>query len=122
MSSTVDPTLPPALAAKLRHYPAGTAEALAGWRRHAAPADLAHVVQAILLQHVATPPANPQVPLPASTRLLDDLGMDSLGVAEAVFAAEDLLGVHISNQEMRHLTTLGELTNFLRAKAERPTL
>ncbi len=75
------------------------------------------VVLAIVRDHqpaqarAATPEA-----LPDSSRLIGDLGFDSLALAEIVFFIEDLYGVSISNQELLNITTVGELRGFVRSK------
>lgn len=61
--------------------------------------------------------------LPAATdesRLIEDIGMDSFGMIEVVMTAEEVLGITISNEEMKRIATLGELKTFLHGKlAER---
>jgi 3-hydroxyacyl-[acyl-carrier-protein] dehydratase len=57
--------------------------------------------------------------LPKATddsRLIEDVGMDSFGMIEVVMTAEEVLGITISNEEMKGIKTLGELKSFLRAK------
>ena len=50
------------------------------------------------------------------SRLIEDIGMDSFGMIEVVMTAEEVLGITISNEEMKGITTLGELKSFLRTK------
>ena len=50
------------------------------------------------------------------SRLIEDVGMDSFGMIEVVMTAEEVLGIAISNEEMKGIKTLGELKSFLRAK------
>ncbi len=57
--------------------------------------------------------------LPKATddaRLVEDIGMDSFGMIEVVMTAEEVLGIAISNEEMKGIATLGDLKAFLRAK------
>ncbi|HLP07966.1 MAG TPA: acyl carrier protein [Opitutaceae bacterium] len=52
-------------------------------------------------------------PLRAEERLIEDLGFDSLAVAETVFFFEDLFQVMIKNEEILALRTVGELCDFV---------
>jgi len=50
------------------------------------------------------------------TRLIEDLGLDSLALLEVVFAIEGVLKLHINNEELKEIRTLGKLNQFLRDK------
>lgn len=50
------------------------------------------------------------------TRLLEDLGIDSLLMVEIVILVEETLDIHIENDELRNLRTLGDIKNYLDAK------
>ena len=50
------------------------------------------------------------------TRLIEDLGLDSLALLEMVFALEGVLKLHINNDELKEVRTLGKLNQFLRDK------
>ena len=52
-------------------------------------------------------------PLRTDQRLIDDLGFDSLAVAETVFFFEDIFKVAIKNEELMALRTVGELCDFV---------
>lgn len=49
-------------------------------------------------------------------RLIEDLGIDSLTMMEIVMLAEEALPLSISNEELRHLRTLGEVEQFIMSK------
>ena len=50
------------------------------------------------------------------TRLIEDIGLDSLTLLEIVLSIEEVLKLHIENEELRELRTLGQLNKFLHAK------
>jgi len=50
------------------------------------------------------------------TRLIEDLGLDSLALLEVVFAIEGVLKLQINNDELKEVRTLGKLNQFLRDK------
>ena len=50
------------------------------------------------------------------TRLLEDLGIDSLLMVEIVILVEETLGIHIENEELRNLRTVGDIKSYLDAK------
>ena len=51
-----------------------------------------------------------------SVRFMDDLGMDSLTMIEAIMMVEESLGVSIKNEELLDLRTLGDLKSFIQGK------
>lgn len=50
------------------------------------------------------------------TRLIEDLGIDSLTMLEIVLSIEEALGVRIENEELREIRTLGEVKDFISRK------
>jgi acyl carrier protein len=51
-----------------------------------------------------------------TTRLVEDIGLDSLTLLEIVMSIEEVLKIRIENDELRELRTLGQLNQFLRSK------
>src|SRR5580700_2746125 len=51
-----------------------------------------------------------------NTRLIEDVGLDSLTLLEIVLSIEEVLKLHIENEELREIRTLGSLNKFLHAK------
>ncbi len=50
------------------------------------------------------------------SRLVDDVGLDSVAFAVGMVAIEDKLGVAINEQELLGCDTVGDLENVIRAK------
>ncbi len=75
------------------------------------------VVVAVVLDHQPSVARKPEAEPPAdSARLIDDLGFDSLALAEIVFFLEDLYKLTITNEELKNVTTMGEIRAFVRSK------
>lgn len=106
---------------KLKNLPAA---AQAAYRRYKEKGDLPaldEVIMAILTDFA--PKGKDELLAMASgeSRLIEDLGFDSLAITEVVFFTEDLLGISIGNQELVQIRTLDELRQFVRKKTlERP--
>ena len=100
----------------IRHLPPA---AQAAFRRFQAEGDLAAldpVIFAILEDFIPRPPDRPLAEFPGGTRLMDDLGFDSLAITEVVFLTEDLFGIRIANEEIIAVRTLDDLRGFVRRK------
>ena len=50
------------------------------------------------------------------SRLVDDVGLDSVAFAVGMVAIEDKVGVAVSEQELLGCDTVGDLENVIRAK------
>ena len=100
----------------LRHLPSEAREAFQRFQSSGDLIALDLVIFAILADFVPRPPAGPLAELPGTTRLMDDLGFDSLAITESVFFIEDLFGISISNQEIILVRTLDNLRSFVRRK------
>lgn len=103
--------------ARIKHLPPEARAAFRRFQTTGNPAELDPVILAILADFM---PAKPTVPLaerPGTTRLIEDLGFDSLGLTEMVFFTEDLFGFTISNDEILQVRSLDDLRGFILRKA-----
>jgi acyl carrier protein len=90
-------------------------EAIIRFRNGGGAADLPVIVAGVLQRFV--PPGGKDVATAADEALLiEDIGIDSLGMLEAVLALEDALGVKIDNQDMQAIRTFGDVKSFARRK------
>jgi acyl carrier protein len=114
--ATAQPAAPTEQLDRIKHL---SAEARAAFQRFQAggdPAELDPVIFAILEDFIPRSPARPLAEHPADTRLIDDLGFDSLAITEVVFFTEDLFGINITNEEIIQVRTLGDLRGFIGRK------
>ena len=106
----------PPIPSQLAKFPSEVKEA---YRRYIEQGD-AESVQTIVIAALADfmPKQDKTAPvIPADhQRLIEDLGYDSLAVAETVFFLEDLFDVKIGNRDLLELETVGELRSFVVAK------
>ena len=105
----------------IRHLPAAARAALDRFGSGSNPSSLDPVLLAILDDYIPRTPARPLAELPGDTRLIEDLGFDSLAITEVVFFTEDLFGITITNEEIVQVRSLDDLRRFIRHKlAARP--
>ncbi len=71
------------------------------------------VVYGIIERHL--PPENTRSLADAGdeTRLIEDLGIDSLTLLEIVLTIEETIGISVENDELRDIRTLGEVKTFI---------
>ncbi|MFT5467446.1 MAG: acyl carrier protein [Verrucomicrobiales bacterium] len=62
----------------------------------------------------------PETQPSGETRLRDDLGLDSLSLAEAMFKIEELFDVLVDNSEIAEVHTLADARRLLVEKLEKP--
>jgi acyl carrier protein len=74
------------------------------------------VVLGVLQFYLAKPPPAPLATLPGSTRLIADLGCDSLTMIDVMFLAENLLGIKLADDELARIETLDELREHFRRR------
>ena len=100
----------------LRHLPPAARAAFEQFQATGNPALLGPVMFAILEDFIPHTPARPLAELPGGSRLIDDLGFDSLAITEVVFFTEELFGINISNAEIIQVRTLDDLRGFIHHK------
>lgn len=120
-TSPIDPVTPIASPTdrenSIRHLPPDAQAAFRRFQSDGDPAGLDPVFYAILADFIPHEPTSPLAELPGSTRLIDDLGFDSLAITEVVFFTEDLFGINITNEEIIGVRTLADLREFIGRKA-----
>jgi acyl carrier protein len=92
----------------LAKFPSAVLDAFERYRA-TGDTDAVHEVVVAVVQDYAPPAAPSAPPLTDDTRLIEDLGYDSVAVAELVFFLEDVFDVTISNEEILSVRTLGQL-------------
>ena len=101
---------------RIKHLPAEARAAFQRFQTLGDPAGLDMVICAILADFMPRRPTVTLAERPGSTRLIDDLGFDSLAITEVVFFVEDLFGIGITNAEIIQVRTLDDLRGFIRRK------
>lgn len=114
MSPTPLPLDPPQLA----RFPEETRAAYRNFRATGDVAAVQTVVLSAVREHCPrqTALAAADFAATAGLRLVEDLGYDSLAIAELVFFLEDLFAVSIRTKEIQAIATVGELRGFVAAK------
>ena len=106
-----------ATADKLRRLPASAKEDFQLFQSCGDEEALNRLLIAVLADH-APNKAKQLTQWSDATSLIEDLGYDSLAIAEVVFFFEDLFLINISNEEILQLRNLGELRAFVKQKAK----
>jgi acyl carrier protein len=105
----------------LRHLPDDAREAFQRYKATGDVAVLDPVILAILADFIPRKAEKPLAEVPGDSRLIEDLGFDSLAITEVVFFTEDLFGISIANEEILQVRTLDDLRGFVHRKvAGRP--
>jgi acyl carrier protein len=100
----------------LRHLPDEAREAFKRFQATGEVAALDPVILAILADFIPRKTARPLAEMSGDSRLMDDLGFDSLAITEVVFFTEDLFGISIANEEILQVRTLDDLRSFVHRK------
>ena len=115
-SSTNKPSVPDSKEDAIRQLPPDIQAAFRKFETDGEAAALDPVILAILDDFIPRQPGRRLAELPGDTRLMKDLKMDSLAIAQVVFFTEDLFGVNITNEEIIQVRTLDDLRSFVRRK------
>ncbi len=100
----------------LKRCSAETVEAAIRYRTTGDPAAIPPVVYGIIERHLSPENARNLATAPQSTKLITDLGIDSLTLLEIVLSIEETLNISIENDELREIQTLGEVKDFITGK------
>jgi acyl carrier protein len=103
----------PQVIVKLSRFPAEVREA---YNRFAATGEAQAVDVIIIAALKDFMPKEREVEITDDKRMIDDLGFDSLAVAELVFFLEDCFHVRVETKELVALRTVGEMRAFVAAK------
>jgi acyl carrier protein len=106
----------------VRHLPEPARAAFEQFQVGADAAALDPVLFAILGDYIPKTPARPISEMPGGSRLMEDLGFDSLAITEVVFFTEELFQISISNEEIVQVRTLDDLRSFIRGKVAASTV
>lgn len=117
--------LDPALAEKrakesLVGFPAPVTDAYLAFATTGDLRQLDTVVLGVLRFYLAKKPTGTLENMPGSTRLMDDLGCDSLTMMDTVFTVESLFDIKIDDTELMQIATLDDLRTRLRQHLKAP--
>ena len=105
-----------ALRNALKRCPPATVEAALQFRATREPSLVPAIVLGIIERYVE-PDLRPRLRVNTDdARLVEDLGIDSLTMMEIVILAEEVLQMHIQNDELRNLRTVGDVKVFIDCK------
>ena len=90
-----------------------TVEAAVRFRATGDQSALPTVVYGIIERHLAPENTRSLAAAGDDTRLIEDLGIDSLTLLEIVLTIEETIGISVENEELRDIRTLGEVKTFI---------
>ncbi|HTO04875.1 MAG TPA: acyl carrier protein [Opitutus sp.] len=115
-TSSAQSGAPDAADTLVKHFSAEVREAFGRFRTDRSSADADIVVLAVVRDHQPKSQHRETTELTDSSRLVEDLGFDSIAITEMVFFLEDLFHVRIGNDEILRVRTVGDLRSFVREK------
>lgn len=101
-------------------YPAETVDAAERFFRENAAEALDRLVVGVIAYHrpaKSKEATGDTVALEGSAKLVEDLGFDSLAMVEMSFLLDELLGLRLSDDEMRALRTIDDVRGAVRMRA-----
>ena len=98
----------------LQGYPEATIAACAEYQRSRDSGALDLAMAGVVQHHLSNPPEQPVAEMPGSTKLADDLGMDSITMVEMACVFEDMVGTRLPDEELDKIVTLDDLRAVLR--------
>lgn len=114
------PMLSPDVATeKLEGYPPEILDVYQAFYERRNPADLDGVVLRLIGFLMPKATEQPLERMDDATRLREDLQIDSITIAEAVFLIEELFDISIRNEDLVRIKTIGDLRNHLRDTVNR---
>lgn len=106
------------LKAALKRCSQQTLEAAIRYRETGDGAALPMVVTGIIDRYTTSEAEIDLASAPDDTRLIEDLGIDSLTMLEIVLTIEEALGIRIQNEELGEIMTLGAVKRFISEKVK----
>lgn len=103
---------------ELRGFPASAAEAVLALRGNFTSDHLRAAMLGVLEFYLPKSAARSLAEVPDGARLSEDMGVDSLSLAEAAFKLDELLTVPIETHETAAVKTVGELHALLCRKLD----
>jgi len=99
-------------------FPSRIIESYLAYAKSGDVASLDVVVLGVLQFYLAKKPKESLDALPGTTRLIEDLGCDSLTMMDTIFMVESLLDIKIDDTELARMTTLDELRGYVRRQVK----
>jgi Phosphopantetheine attachment site len=105
----------------LRRFPKAVREAAERFRSSGDTRFLANLIDGVI-EYYVDPAKRARLKAPGADRLklTSDLGVDSLTLLEIVFLAEEVLGISIDDEQLRPLSTVGDMKQAVLAKFGSP--
>ena len=105
-----------ALRTSLKRCSPQTIEAAVRFRTTGDLAEIPTVVYGIIERHLPAENTRDLSQANDDTRLIEDLGVDSLTLLEIVLSIEETTGISVENDELREIATLGQVKEFIAHK------